>query len=149
MQGGASDDELTVRDATQQDAAAVAELLGQLGYPSDVFRVRARLQQVDQAEDYGAYVGVLEGEIVGVASLHVIRFFEKDGVWCRLTALVVRDDVRGRGVGRCQVERVEEVARARRCGQVEVNSGDQRSDAHAFYEHMGYEQVSRRFRKLL
>jgi N-acetylglutamate synthase-like GNAT family acetyltransferase len=123
---------LTVRDAVQQDAPAIAELFTQLGYPNTATGVTQRLQEISQDADYRALVAVLDGQVVEVAGLHVIHFFEKEGTWCRLTALVVGEEYRDRGIGRILVEAVERAARDRDCMQVELNSGEHRIDAHAF-----------------
>ena len=141
--------EIRVREATPDDAEAVAELLQQLGYPNTPDSVRSRLDELSLKSDYRAFVAECGGQVAGVVGFHVIQFFERDGLWCRLTALVVGDRFRGRGVGRRLVEHVEAIATDLGCSQVELNSGEQRIGAHAFYSHLGYEQVSRRFRKLL
>lgn len=141
--------DVIVREAQERDAGGVAKLLNQLGYPNSPEQVAHRLPTLAEAADYGAFVAEVDGQIVGVAAFHVVRFFEKAGRWCRLTALVVRKGMRGQGIGRRLVERVEAEARTLGCEQLELNSGDQRVDAHAFYEHLGYERVSQRFRKQL
>ena len=75
----------------------------------------------------------------------------EDGSWCRLSALVVGEQSRRAGIGRKLVAAVEERARAAGCRYLEVTSGErpEREAAHAFYEAIGLEQVSRRYLKEL
>ena len=66
-----------------------------------------------------------------------------------MTALVVDERARGRGVGRALVDASVGWARSRGCVLLEVTSNRRRSDAHAFYEHLGFERSSYRFAKPL
>jgi GNAT superfamily N-acetyltransferase len=65
----------------------------------------------------------------------------------RISALVVRSQFKGQGVGRRLVAEAEEFAWNNGCARIEITSGDHRSDAHAFYEAIGYFQDCRRFIK--
>lgn len=140
-----------IRDARAEDADAVARLLAELGYPDDLACVAARVRAF--AADPASRVLVAEegGELVGLASLTVMPLLHEDGAWCRMSALVVGAGSRRHGVGRALVEAAEADARARGCRYAEVTSGERpdRRAAHRFYEALGYEQVSRRFLKVL
>jgi GNAT superfamily N-acetyltransferase len=63
--------------------------------------------------------------------------------------LVVDADHRSLGVGRELLDHLEQRARAAGCHTVELDSGRQRVDAHRFYRRLGYEDVSRHFRRPL
>lgn len=63
--------------------------------------------------------------------------------------LVVDDEHRSTGVGAALLEHFERRARAAGCRTVELDSGRQRLDAHRFYRRLGYEDVSRHFRRSL
>jgi GNAT superfamily N-acetyltransferase len=65
----------------------------------------------------------------------------------RITALAVRNDVQGRGVGRALVEAAEAWAWTEGAARIELTSGDHRLAAHAFYRSAGYAVDSRRFLK--
>lgn len=51
----------------------------------------------------------------------------------------VREDLRGRGLGRMLMEAVRERAVARGCVLVQLTSNKRRTDAHRFYVSLGYE----------
>jgi ribosomal protein S18 acetylase RimI-like enzyme len=65
----------------------------------------------------------------------------------RITAMVVRSDRRGSGVGRRLVAELEEIARRDGCGRIDLTSRHVRQEAHAFYRALGFEETSRRFVK--
>jgi ribosomal protein S18 acetylase RimI-like enzyme len=65
----------------------------------------------------------------------------------RITAMVVRADRRGAGVGRRLEEELEAIARREGCGRIDLTSRHHREEAHAFYRSLGFEETSRRFVK--
>ncbi|MGW0940895.1 GNAT family N-acetyltransferase [Streptomyces sp. NPDC002666] len=71
-------------------------------------------------------------------AVHVCPFFERDGSWGRIVALVVSGRARGRGVGSRLVAAAESFAVTRGCVRVEVTIGERRQDAHEFYRRCGY-----------
>ena len=71
-------------------------------------------------------------------AVHVCPFFERDGSWARIVALVVAEQARDRGVGARLLVSAESFARSRGCLRMEVTSGDRRLDAHGFYRRHGF-----------
>jgi GNAT superfamily N-acetyltransferase len=139
---------LTIRDGRAGDVAAIAELLRQLGYPADEAAVRGRLERLAASGDR-VLVAAADGRVVGLATLHVSPSIEHDDPAGKLTALVVDQDHRGRGVGRALVEAMESEARARGCAVFFLTTAERRGDAHAFYERVGLEYTGRRYAKTL
>jgi GNAT superfamily N-acetyltransferase len=138
-----------LRGAQERDAAAIAGLLAELGYPASTETIRDRLARVEQDGANCVLVAELAGRVVGLAAFHVIPHLELDEATARLTSLVVAEDARGQGIGRALVERMEAEAREHGCGRIELTSGDQRTEAHAFYRRLGFADRSRRFVKEL
>jgi GNAT superfamily N-acetyltransferase len=136
-----------IRRARSADAPAVAELMAALGYPSPVMSVERRIADCVASRDTAVFVAESGDWIVGVLSFHCIPLFHADGSLGRITSLVVAPDHRQRGVGRLLVAAAEDFARTHACARIEVTSGDHRPDAHAFYEHLGYQLDCRRFVK--
>ena len=141
--------ELVVRTLRSSDLEPVSALLGELGYPASAREVAQRLARVERDAASCVLVAELEGRVVGMAAFHVIPHIELDRPTARLTSLVVAEEARRKGVGRALVDRVEAEARAAGCGRVELMTGDQRTDAHAFYDALGFADASRRFVKEL
>ena len=135
-----------IRAAREEDAPAIAALLGELGYPTDAETVVQRLRMLESAGD-DVIVAVSGSVTVAVVSMHVTPVLHAPGPVGRLTAVVVSERVRGQGVGRTIVEAAEQMLAARGCEFIELTSNRRRTDAHAFYERLGYEASSFRFRK--
>jgi GNAT superfamily N-acetyltransferase len=140
-----------IREPLATDVPALTSLLAELGYPDDAERVAARLDGF--ATDPSSLVLVADeaDEVVGLASATIMPLLHEDGRWCRLSALVVTERARRQGVARRLLEALEERARGSSCRYLEVTSGERagREAAHAFYEALGLEQVSRRYLKEL
>ena len=140
--------DLTIRDARVADADEIARLLDQLGYPSAVGAVAARLERLAIVGDR-VVVAELEGHVVGLAHLHVTPALERDRPAAKIGALVVDETHRGRGVGRALVEAVEQEARTRGCELLFLTTAASRDEAHVFYERLGFEQTGRRYGRTL
>jgi GNAT superfamily N-acetyltransferase len=143
---------ITIRRVGVADAARITVLLGQLGYPTDVNRVRARLDDWLTDQRSALFAAEAGGLVAGVAALHVMPLLEHDGRQGRLLALVVDESCRGQGLGRRLVAEVEQEARRLGCRAMEVTSSRVREAAHSFYRGLGYEDrcaKSARFLKAL
>jgi GNAT superfamily N-acetyltransferase len=136
-----------VRDVRPEDAAPLAALLTELGYPVESAAVPARLEQLRAAGDL-VLVAELDGDVAGVAQLHVSPSIEYDRPAAKLSALVVAERHRGSGIGRALVNAVEGEARARGCGLLFLTTAERRADAHLFYERLGFERTGRRYAKV-
>jgi GNAT superfamily N-acetyltransferase len=88
------------------------------------------------------------GEAIGFASGYAMPLIQRDPAG-RLAALVVGAGARRAGVGRALVDAVTSEARRRGCERLEVTSAAHRSDAHGFYERLGFVDKPRRFVKQL
>lgn len=130
---------MQIRLAHRGDTAAVNKLLDLLGYPQDSQAATAtRIQTWTEDPSSAAYVAEANDNLLGVIAVHICPFFERDGSWGRIAALVVSDRARGRGVGSQLVAAAESFAATRGCLRMEVTSGDHRHDAHEFYQRCGY-----------
>ena len=139
---------MEIRDARPDDSPAIADLLGQLGYPAAPEAVAARLPRQRDAGDR-ILVAEVDGRVVGLADLHVSPSLEYDEPVGKLAALVVDEAHRRDGIGHALVEAMEAEARARGCAVFFLTTAEPRADAHAFYERVGLEYTGRRYTKTL
>jgi GNAT superfamily N-acetyltransferase len=89
------------------------------------------------------------GEVLGLLSVHQFAALHDDAPVALITALVVAERARGLGVGRQLVDRAIDTARLWGCTRLIVTTHVRRADAHAFYEHIGFELTGRRYVKTL
>jgi N-acetylglutamate synthase-like GNAT family acetyltransferase len=134
-----------VREARLGDAEAIAPLLAQLDYPASVQQVRARLARLGLTGNDTVLVAEQDGQVVGVASLHVSWMIHMDRPTGRLMTLVVDETTRGTGIGRALVDECCTRAEAIHCARLELTSRLAREEAHTFYERVGFEHTAKRF----
>jgi GNAT superfamily N-acetyltransferase len=137
----------SVRDAEERDAPAMASLCGQLGYPTPTEAVMPRMDRLREDGLTRVLVAVLDDAVVGLATIHLRHMINHEAPIGQLTLLVVDERVRGTGVGRILVAESEAWARARGCKRFVVTTALRRSEAHAFYEKLGYTHTGRRYGK--
>lgn len=137
-----------VRRAERRDAAALARLIGQLGYEAAEAGVIERLALME-AESRLVLVAEVEGAVAGCLSTSVMRVLHRPAPVGRISMMVVDEALRGRGIGALLVETAEWALAEQGCYMVEVTSHLRRAEAHRFYERLGYEKTSVRLAKTL
>lgn len=134
---------MVVRDATHDDAEALAALSGQLGYPADAPAIVRRLSRVVGRDAGVALVAVdTSGHVRGFARA-IPQHFVAEESFVELAALVVDESARGQGVGKSLLAAVEAWSRARGFDRICVRSNVVRDRAHRFYLRAGYAEVKR------
>jgi len=138
-----------VRPATEADAASIARLMGELGYPSTPGQVRDRLARVAGDDDYAAFVALADGEVAGFLGMQRGWPFEHDRPFARIVSLVVDARVRRRGLGARLVRLAEEWARERGAYVLMLTTNVRRHEAHRFYESMDFSRTGYRYARAL
>jgi GNAT superfamily N-acetyltransferase len=143
--------ELKIRRAKNSDAPRLADLAGQLGYPTTTAQLRERMRRIQPASQHAVFVAesVKDGVI---GWLHVSRqpLLEEE-LRAGVNGLVVADGQRSLGAGARLLAAAEAWARKRGCKGMSVRSNVLRERAHKFYERNGYEhyKTQKSFRKPL
>lgn len=138
-----------LRSASLIDADDVGALLSELGYPCDTSDARRRIATIIDNERQTLVVARCDGVVRGLVALDFMYYLPLDTLTCRVTALVVSAQAQGRGLGRQLLREAERRARAGGAARLELSSGSQRVDAHAFYKACGYGDGTVRFIKRL
>jgi ribosomal protein S18 acetylase RimI-like enzyme len=140
---------ISVRCAAASDAAAIAELSTQLGYPSAEPQAAARLDALKDHPDICALVVPQGGRVAGFIGLMVFPAFHRDGLHGYITALVVDEKVRGSGAGAALLAAAEAWFGERGVKRVNLTTALHREAAHGFYEKRDYTFTGKRFTKIL
>jgi len=141
-----------IRAIEPTDASAVYDIItASLGYATSCDIVRERILQLACDPHYISLAceddaGVVQG------FLHAVRYdtLHSVGGW-DVISLAVRPDAQGMGIGKELLTALEERVRLAGGTYVRLNSRVERTDAHGFYEHVGYtcDKLQKRFIKHL
>lgn len=129
-----------IRPAATSDGAAIADLIVELGYEATRQIVDVRLGQVVQRRHETVLVAEEAGEVVGWIHL-VDRAFLHEDRGGEIESMVVAEGRRRVGIGRALVGAAEDWAVARGLQVIRLRSRDNREDAHAFYQALGFVAV--------
>ncbi len=145
------DSQVIIRDAHDCDIEALTVLMNDLSYPTTVAEMRERFKSIVVHPDYRTILAVIDDEIVGMAGLHKGNFYEKNGMYLRILAFVVKQNIRNKGIGKILIKASEDWAVEQGLHTIIINSGnrDDRKVAHVFYHKMGYTIKSSGFVKQL
>jgi GNAT superfamily N-acetyltransferase len=130
---------MVIRSARDADAGPIAELSGQLGYPTTAAEMSERLAGLARAGGSVVLVADVGGRVVGwlhIVSAHRVEY----APYAEITGLVVDERHRGAGVGQALLEAAERWASEQGFDTVRVRSNIVRARAHEFYRRHGYEQ---------
>ncbi|MBL54088.1 MAG: GNAT family N-acetyltransferase [Alteromonadaceae bacterium] len=134
---------LEITKADIAHAERIQALLVQLGYNASIAEVKSGLNSQDPHSDL--YVARLEGRVIAFMSLIYFYYFPIQKQNCRITAIVVDEEVRITGVGRQLIQFAQVKARQHACAQLEVTTSLERKATQAYYEHNGFIKASFRY----
>jgi len=151
MKSNGKKQELKIRIANIRDAARLAELSGELGYPATPAQICQRLRGIRPAAQHALFVAETKGAGV-IGWIHVSKqpLLEVD-LRAEINGLVVGEGHRSLGAGARLLAAAEDWARKHDCKGMSVRSNVIRERAHRFYERNGFEhyKTQKSFRKPL
>ncbi|MBZ4187533.1 GNAT family N-acetyltransferase [Niabella beijingensis] len=135
---------ILIRNYQPQDLEAITELTSQLGYPTTTDEMKSRMEHISGRDDCRTLVAVKAHSVVGYAGMVKGFYWEKNGSFLRIQALVVHHHHRKAGIGRKLIEAAILHATTIKAGAVLLNSGNrpERKEAHQFYPKLGFEATS-------
>ena len=140
-----------IRAPREEDYARLANLAGQLSYPSTPHEISRRLAGMANSNEHAAFVAEMpNGEIAGWIAVFVLRGLEVDPRG-EISGFIVDERFRSQAVGQHLLARAEQWVSDRGCDVVALRSNVIRDRAHAFYLREGYQhtKTQKSFRKTL
>ena len=134
-----------IRAAEMNDAAALAQLMCELGYETTESEMQMRMERIAADERYRTFVAVHDGGVCGMIGTVTVPSYEHNDTGGRILALAISNTMRRRGIGRALVATAEKDFARRGIRRVALNTRLTREDAHKFYESLGYERNGFRF----
>lgn len=106
-------------------------------------------EQMSKNDNYKTFVALSDDIVVGyITTVQVLAAGFPVG-YIKINGLAVKQEFQNRGIGTKLVKHVEQIAYEKGISNIGLASGFKRTDAHAFYEHLGYEKGSYYFGKML
>jgi GNAT superfamily N-acetyltransferase len=148
---------ILIREAEPGDLEAIVRLheADALGGHGDAWneanepRYRAAFQAIQASNANALYVAIEDG-VAGTFQLTIIPGLVGRGrTRAKLESVQVRVDQRSQGIGAAMVAFAEACARELGAETLELTSNKTRTDAHRFYERLGYAQSHAGFKKVL
>lgn len=144
------------RQATIEDIQAVVDMLADdaLGAtretPDDLTPYRDAFAAIDADPHQLLIVCEGGGQAVGTMQITFIPGLSRKGSTRALIEGVrVHRDARGTGLGTKMMQWAVEEARARGCAMVQLTTDASRTDAHRFYERLGFQKTHLGFKMVL
>lgn len=137
----------TIREATENDLEAIIALFADdpLGGHGDTIDPQvlpdysAAFRKISTSPTETLYVAELDGEVVGTFQTMVTTTMTARGASSLIVeAVQTRADMRGRGIGAVMINFAIDKARADGMRLVQLTSNAVRTDAHRFYERLGF-----------
>ncbi|MET7484957.1 GNAT family N-acetyltransferase [Streptomyces sp. NPDC005538] len=138
-------EDLEIRAAITEDIPAIVDMLAddplgsQRESPDDLTPYLAALERLTADPNQHLVVAVREGRVVGTLQLTVIPGLSRKGAARSIIEAVrIHADERGSGLGTRLIEWAIAESRRQDCQLVQLTSDVTRTDAHRFYERLGF-----------
>ncbi|MFD5774120.1 GNAT family N-acetyltransferase [Streptomyces fungicidicus] len=138
-------DDLEIRAAAADDLPAIVGMLADdpLGArresPEELAPYLTALERLGADPNQHLVVAVREGRVVGTLQLTIVPGLSRRGATRSIIEAVrIHGDERGSGLGSRLIEWAIDTSRREGCQLVQLTSDNTRTDAHRFYERLGF-----------
>ncbi len=144
---------IAIRDAQISDLPALLALYQSSGLDAPQPSQAAGLAQIEKAWQQvqamplaRVRVAETDAQLVGTLTLFILPMLSHQGTPSAVVESVgVPADLQGQGVGRALMQDAIDLAAAAGCYKLALSSNLRRTEAHAFYEKLGFEQHGKSF----
>ena len=130
-------DSFHLRNARDDDAAEIARLADELGYPATAMEIAARLALLLSQAHHHVMVADSDGALLGWIAVER-RLTLESGERIEIVGLVVSRTTKRGGIGRALVADAERWALGQGFDSITLRSNVARTESHPFYERLGY-----------
>jgi len=128
---------LLIRPARLEDAAEIATLSTELGYPTSEGEMKRRMEKLLQSNSYFLAVAENESRVIARVAAEK-RLLLESGERAEIVGLIVTTSARRSGTGLALVKAAEAWAVEQGMPSISVRSNVARVESHPFYERLGY-----------
>lgn len=136
---------IKINKASSSDATQLVSIINSaLGYDVSENTLNGRIKNILLRNDHLLLVAKIDDQVVGFCHGY-LRLLTEVVEAIEIGGLAVVEIHRGKGVAKQLVNSIEEWAKTLNCSQVVLASNITRTEAHAFYEHLGYKKIKQQF----
>mgnify|MGYP002336307519 CR=1 FL=1 len=138
---------MEIRLAEEKDIDGIIALQPQI-YRVKESSPKAKESLKNQLEDEtcDVLVSVDNKKIIATATIYYIQVAVRNQPYALFEGLVVDESQRGKGTGTAMLNKMVDVARSKNCYKIIFTSGQDRTEAHKFYENLGFKKWGLEFR---
>ncbi|MGM0884904.1 MAG: GNAT family N-acetyltransferase [Bacillota bacterium] len=143
--------EIKIREVVANDYTEVVflwnDVLGIRNVNDENFRVT--MEKMNKDGNYKTFVALFENDVVGFVTIVQALSVGVPIGYLHIQALAVKKEFQHGGIGTKLLRYTENYAKEIGISSIILCSGFKRTDAHAFYEHNGYDKDSYCFDKII
>ncbi|MCL1806315.1 MAG: GNAT family N-acetyltransferase [Oscillospiraceae bacterium] len=142
--------DITIREIEEKDYLDVLSLgNNELDCKHNYEDITTHYLRVKDDNRYKTFVALLDDEVVGFISSVWSYEIGRELGFMHIVGLAVKSDMQNKGIGTKLIKHIEKYAKEKGITSIILNSGVQRTNAHAFYKNKGYDNRSWCFNKKL
>jgi len=146
---------LNIRESIYDDIPLLLELLYELGRPkpqneNEIESFTKLLKHYIDDDDKKILVAEInDSKIIGLISLVFLSRLNQKTLELYVPELIISQQYHNQGIGKKLLNSSIELGKEKKCHRIRLESGNQRTESHKFYEHLGFENSSMFFTKNL
>jgi len=133
---------IMIREADERDLQDILTLYKQPDMDGDCLeleKAKSIFRKIKSYPNYGVYVAQIDEKVVGTFTLaildNLVHMGSNTGI---VESVVVSADYQGQGIGKAMMVYAMDLCRKKKCYKVSLSSGLKRTEAHGFYENLGF-----------
>ncbi|HEY1496041.1 MAG TPA: GNAT family N-acetyltransferase [Candidatus Solibacter sp.] len=136
---------IEIRDAEDYDLAGVLKVLAESGidggHSFTLEEAREHYAKIRRWPNFRLLAAIVDGEVAGTYSLSIVDKLGKRGTPAGVVEdVAVLPSRQGQGIGRAMMEHARAECRRAGCYKLALSSNLKRTDAHRFYDSLGFER---------
>lgn len=94
-------------------------------------------------------LAIIDSRIIGLVSYVLLDRLNQRSMEFWIPDLIVSEEYRDQGIGKLLIQKCESIAQKEKCYRIRLESGNDRADAHKFYDKLDFDQTAMVFEKRL
>jgi len=146
---------LNIRESIYDDIPLLLELLYELGRPKPQNKneiesfTKLLKNYIDDSDKKILVSEINDSKIIGLISLVFLSRLNQKTLELYVPELIISQQYHNQGIGKKLLNSSIELGKEKKCHRIRLESGNQRTESHKFYEHLGFENSSMFFTKNL